>query len=517
MAAPTVTALPTAPARNVADPDTYVDIADAWAAALPTFGAEVQAAGEYANTKAVAANASAQAAALSAAAASGSENTATNKASEAAASAVTAASAAAGWVATSSTSMALTAESKSITVSTGKLFSAGTNIKIKRTSDPLTSYAFTTVSTYNSSTGAMTFTLATGDIAGTGTFSDWTIELSGAKGAAGDMTGSNNLSELTSTSTARSNLGLVIGTDVQAYNAKLAAISGVTGASDKLFYFTGASTGSVTDFTSVARTLVAQSTQSAMLTTGLGLSSAAVTLVQQTSQSNMLTTGLGFSANAVTLVQSANYAAMRTALTLVPGTDVLAYVAPGSSGNILTSNGSAWVSAAPSGGGLVFLQSVSLTGGTTATLNSFSSTYDDYVIELVDVGSGGGIDVAAYIEVQTTGALTSAYAWRRNFRASSNSSDTVTSNSSDSRFRICPALSGASSAPLSGKIEINGARSQTYKTMKATVRQSTTTHIEEYDTVCAQNTASNAITAFILDFSGSPSTGVARLYGKSKA
>lgn len=511
-----IDALPTPPSTS--DPATFNTRSDSFLGALPTFRTQTNAVATNVYNNATEAASSATAAASSASSASTNAGTATTKANEAAASAVTAASAAAGWVATSSTSMALTAGSKSITASTGKLFSAGTNIKIKRTSDPLVSYAFATVSTYNSSTGAMSFTLATGDITGTGTFTDWTIELSGAKGAAGNMTGSNNLSEITVPATARSNLGLVIGTDVQAYNAKLAAIAGVTGAADKLFYFTGASTGAVTDFTSVARTFVGQSTQSAMLTTGLGLSSAAVTLVQQTTQSAMLTTGLGLSANGASLVTAANYAAMRTALTLVPGTDVLSYVAPGTSGNVLTSNGTGWVSSAPAGGGSVFLQSVALTGGATATLNAFSNTYDDYTIEISDVGSGGGLEVTAYLQVVSTGSLTSGYAWRRNYRASSNSSDTVTSVTSDSRFRVCPATSGSVSVPLSGTIEINGARTTgTYKTMKASVRQGDATHIQEYETSCVQNSASNAVSAFIIEFSGTPSTGVARLYGKSKA
>lgn len=74
---------------------------------------------------------------------------------------------------------------------------------------------------------------------------------------------------------AQTALGLVIGTDVQAYNANLDAIAGVTSAADKLFYFTGSGTGAVADLTSVARTLLAQTTQSAMRTTGLGLGTAA--------------------------------------------------------------------------------------------------------------------------------------------------------------------------------------------------------------------------------------------------
>lgn len=78
----------------------------------------------------------------------------------------------------------------------------------------------------------------------------------------------DNLSGLANTAISRTNLGVAIGTNVQAFNAFLAAIAGISPiAANQIFYGTGANTVAFTSLTSFARTLLDDSTAAAARTT----------------------------------------------------------------------------------------------------------------------------------------------------------------------------------------------------------------------------------------------------------
>ena len=120
-----------------------------------------------------------------------------------------------------------------------------------------------TTAAQNSITSASS--LATVGTIGSGTWAATDVAV--AHGGTGSSTASG----------ARTNLGVAIGSDVQAYDAELAAIAGLTSAANKGITFTGDGTAGVYDLSAAALTLLDDANVAAMLVT-LGLSATAAEL-----------------------------------------------------------------------------------------------------------------------------------------------------------------------------------------------------------------------------------------------
>ena len=102
----------------------------------------------------------------------------------------------------------------------------------------------------------------------------------------------NNLSDVTSASTARTNLGVAIGTDVQAHDADLDAIAGLTSAADKGIQFTGSGTAATYDLTTAGKALLDDADASAQRTT-LGLGTISTQNANNVAVTGGSVTGLG--------------------------------------------------------------------------------------------------------------------------------------------------------------------------------------------------------------------------------
>lgn len=146
-------------------------LASQWATSLVLVDATYYGARKYA----IDASASAVAAALS-------ETNAANSASAAAASAVLASQTFTG---TSTTSLTVGTGAKTLTTQTGKAWVSGQRITVSRTADP-TIVMYALVTSYVSGTGSLGFTVDR--VAGTGTYTDWTIGLSGSNGLSASLT-----------------------------------------------------------------------------------------------------------------------------------------------------------------------------------------------------------------------------------------------------------------------------------------------------------------------------------------
>ncbi len=177
----TITTLPPAPSRL--DPTTFADKADAWVGAIDQWTTEANALGVDVSTKQTTASTAATTATNAATSAGTSATTATNAATSASASATAAAASAAtaaSITATSTSSLLIATGAKTFVTQTGKQFVAGQYLIISSAAN-VTNYMYGQVTSYSGTSLVMDIQV----IGGSGTFADWNISISGARGASG--------------------------------------------------------------------------------------------------------------------------------------------------------------------------------------------------------------------------------------------------------------------------------------------------------------------------------------------
>jgi hypothetical protein len=234
--------------------------------------------------------------------------------------------------------------------------------------------------------------------------------------------------------TARTSLGLSIGTNVQAYDAGLQSISGLTTSADQMIYTTALDTYATTGLTAAGRAILDDADASAQRTTlglaigtdvqaydaGLqsisGLTTSADQMIYTTALDTYATTGLTAAGRAI--LDDADASAQRTTLGLAIGTNVQAYDAELTAiaalavtdGNIIVGDGTTWVAESGAtartslGLGTMATQaasSVTITGGSITGITDLAvadggTGASDAGTARTNLGLAIGTDVQAY-------------------------------------------------------------------------------------------------------------------------
>ena len=148
-----------------------------------------------------------------------------------------------GYSGSSSTSVLIATGSQSFTASTGRVWGTGTQLIISSDADP-TNYMHGAVTSYNAATGALVVDV--NDIGGSGTYSDWIIELSGEQGPPGPATTTTRVVTTTSVTMTDSDEVVVINrTASGAITVSLPSVSTAAALIKEIYRFDG-NTGDIT-------------------------------------------------------------------------------------------------------------------------------------------------------------------------------------------------------------------------------------------------------------------------------
>jgi hypothetical protein len=223
----------------------------------------------------------------------------------------------------------------------------------------------------------------------------------------------------TTASAARTNLGLAIGTDVQAYNAGLQDISGLAKTNNNFIVEDGSNW--VAESGATVRTSLGLGSMAVQDSNSVSISAGTATLTSMTTNSATITGGTitGITDLAVADGGTGSSSLTLNSVLIGNGTSPLLAVAPSTAGNLLTSNGTTWASTAPaaptpdfaSGTRIGFQQTAAPTGWT----NDTSAAINDSTLRLVTglfTPSGGSVAFSTWNAQTVTGDATLSAAQR---------------------------------------------------------------------------------------------------------
>jgi hypothetical protein len=192
------------------------------------------------------------------------------------------------------------------------------------------------------------------------------------------------------------------------------------------------------------------------------------------------------------------------------GTSALQVVAPGASGNVLTSNGTTWSSSTPAGGGgWVYLSTVTAAGAATADIETtFDSTYDMYALTVVNCY--GTTASSLFMRIKIGGTYTGSGEYNYSYTYSYSTPNT-TGAQNDNYIQLCASGAATSGYAQSFTIYIPTPASTT--TRKAVYFMGTDPANNQQACGVGARNNTGALTGIRLFRSIGDITGTFRLYG----
>ena len=214
----------------------------------------------------------------------------------------------------------------------------------------------------------------------------------------------------TSASAARTSLGLAIGTDVQAYNAGLQDISGLAKTNNN--FIVGDGSNWVAESGATVRTSLGLGSMAVQDSNAVSISAGTATLTSMTTNSATITGGTITGITDLAVADGGTGLSTLTANNVILGNGASAptFVAPSTTGNVLTSNGTTWTSAAnppafASGTRMSFQQTAAPTGWTKDTTAAINDSILRFVTGSV-TPSGGSVAFSTWNAQTATGGYT---------------------------------------------------------------------------------------------------------------